>query len=87
MNETLSNCSAKIDGNGNTIRLKAPLFETFSGEINDLNFMLEKEYKGGGVIGKNEGSIYEVAIATDEILIVDKTGTRKVKERDGQLQI
>ena len=29
----------------------------------------------------------ERAIATDEILIVDKTGTRKVKERDGQLQI
>ncbi|MCR4726290.1 MAG: hypothetical protein K5753_03625 [Clostridia bacterium] len=69
VSKTLAESRAKIDGNGNTIRLKAPLFETFSGEMENLNFLLEKEYQGGGVIGKNEGKIAVVAVATDELTL------------------
>ncbi len=72
LSETIETSSSEIDGNGNTIRLSAPLFKTFSGKIRNVNFYLLPSYEGSGVIGKNEGTISDVSITAESLSIGKK---------------
>ncbi len=57
--------SSKIEGDRHILSLKAPFAEKFSGEMQNVIFVLEEGFKGDAVILENEGTLKNVSVIAE----------------------
>jgi len=82
---TAESYDARFDGQGKTIRLKAPFVSAFSGDLQDVVFVIEKDFKGEAVILSNRGTLRNVTVVFEEGA-KGPDGALFVKENGGKIE-
>ena len=63
---TAESFGARMQGNDKIVRLSRPFAESFSGEMWDVIFVLEEDFKGEAVILENSGTLRNVRVVAEK---------------------